>query len=166
MTLWRLCNGTQFWDNHNAGGRWYPPGRGVIALDPTPAAALCAALAFAEVAHPRLLPSGYRLHQLEVPQEATLPVQAPRRWHSDLQLTRALGQDWLDTGKSLLLCVPTVHGGYQYLLNTRHPDAQKCRLQASFSYPFGQSVAQVQSLLSEDAEWLAVLEANEVQAPA
>ncbi|SHI25262.1 RES family NAD+ phosphorylase [Pollutimonas bauzanensis] len=157
MQLWRLCNGAEFWSNSGAAGRWHPAGHGVIVLDATPVAAICAALEFAEVPHPGALPATYRLHQVCIPTNATMAVTAQRRWRLDLKATRAIGQAWLEAGESPVLCVPALSGGHQYLLNTAHPDCRHCRLDGRWSYPFGPGMAAVEHVLQQGSEWLAVL---------
>ncbi len=155
--LWRLCNGTEFWNSSGSAGRWHPTDHGVIVLYETPVAALCAALEFAEVAHPGALPAASCLHRVQIPLNATVAVKAQRRWPLDLKATRAIGLAWLEAGESLVLCVPSMSGGHQYLLNTAHPDCQACRLEGHWSYPFEPGRVDVEPILQSGAEWLAVL---------
>src|SRR3546814_2333345 len=84
-SLWRLCNGDEFWSNAGAQGRWHPAGHGVIVLEATPVAALCAALAFAEVPHPGALPATYCLHQVWIPTQATRAAHRSEEHTSELQ---------------------------------------------------------------------------------
>src|SRR3546814_8901636 len=151
-SLWRLCNGDEFWSNAGAQGRWHPAGHGVIVLEATPVAALCAALAFAEVPHPGALPATYCLHQVWIPTQATRAAHVPRRWQTDPKVTQAIGQAWLDAGESLVLCVPSGSGGHQYLLNTCHADVRACRLEGHWSYPFEPGTADVEPVLPSGAE--------------
>lgn len=158
IPFWRLCNGEQFWPNSGAQGRWHAADRGVIVLEATPVAALCAALAFAEVPHPSALPATYCLHRIWIPTNAIRTAAVPRRWQMDPKATQAVGQAWLDAGESLVLSVPSGSGGHQYLLNSYHADVRACRLDGYWSYPFEPGTVDVEPILQSGAEWLAVFE--------
>ncbi|MBO9356979.1 RES domain-containing protein [Bordetella petrii] len=156
IALWRLCNGKDFWDHSGVGGRWHPAEQAVLVLEASSVAAVCAALACAEVGHPRELPVTYHLYQVWIPKRSIVLADVPRRWQKNHRATRAVGQAWLDKEESLALCVPSMSGGRQYLLNTRHADVRVCRVDGRWPHPFEPAVVQVAPMLRRDAEWLAL----------
>jgi hypothetical protein len=157
IPLWRLCNGSRFWDNSGAAGWWHPPGRGVIVLDSSPIAAVCAALELVEAPHPSALPRNYRLHGIVASSLAMKTIDAEHGWWRDRQAAQGVGRAWLDEGEFLMLRVPAQNGGHQYLLNTGHPQRKVCHVEQPLSYPFGDCVAQMESVLAQEVDWLAVL---------
>ena len=59
-------------------------------------------------------------------------------WQRDLALTRNVGDQWLATGSSLLLRVPSAVVGrtFNVLFNPAHPQAPACRIVSVARYPF------------------------------
>lgn len=153
--LWRLSNYERLESHSMPGGRWVPPGISVIVLDESPLAAICARLALAEAEHPRQLPRNYCLLAVEVPQEAIAVPVLPRSWQADRLATRATGLAWLDQGSALLLRVPAVAGGFQYLLNCRHAAMAQCRVLSVMRAPFLPYESQVSAFVSASGGWLA-----------
>lgn len=131
------------------------PGAAVVVLDATPAAAVFARLAQAEVAHPRALPRSYFLLELRVPAAAVAEPRPPAGWQSDLQASRAFGNAWLARGDTLLLKVPSAAGGCQYLLNADHPLLAQCQIVSSLAYPFAPHLAGIEGAVLDGAGWLA-----------
>lgn len=62
-------------------------------------------------------------------------------WVDNLAHTRELGDAWFSEGEHLLLRVPTVSGGHQYLFNCLHPGAAHCRVLSSSTHPFDEILA-------------------------
>ena len=91
IALWRLSNSQDLRPRGRPPGRWHGPGAPVVVLDASPAAAVFARLAQAEVAHPRALPRHYFLLEVVAPESAIQDSDAPANWLTDLQATRALG---------------------------------------------------------------------------
>ena len=105
--LWRLSNSQDLMPRARPAGRWHAAGAAVVVLDATPAAAVFARLAQAEVAHPRALPRNYFLLEVRVPAAAVAEPRPPAGWQTDLQASRAFGNAWLARGDTLLLKVPS-----------------------------------------------------------
>ncbi|WYX09477.1 hypothetical protein WJ978_28895 [Achromobacter xylosoxidans] len=83
--LWRLSNSQDLMPRARPAGRWHAAGAAVVVLDATPAAAVFARLAQAEVAHPRALPRNYFLLEVRVPAAAVAEPRPPAGWQTDLQ---------------------------------------------------------------------------------
>ncbi len=66
------------------------------------------------------------------------PHTLPENWRDDEYTTRALGDDWVYNGASLMLEVPSVVIPEEpnYLINPKHPDAGKLTLSAPKSFQF------------------------------
>ena len=79
-------------------------------------------------------PSGYQLLTIDVPENiSTTTVESnalPDNWWRDPPTTRAIGDNWLVTGKTALLAVPCaiVPETTNYLLNPAHPDGPRIRI--------------------------------------
>ncbi|MEI2415522.1 RES family NAD+ phosphorylase [Orrella sp. JC864] len=155
MTLWRLSNGSSLAGGAHPGGRWVCAGANVVLLDATPLAAICARLALAEAEHPRRLPRGYQLLEVKVPRRGVLRRAAPGNWRSDIAVSREFGQNWFDSGASLLLEVPGLSGAPQYLLNCSHPDLARCKVISSSQAPFSPHTDALAGMFDEQRDWLA-----------
>ena len=99
--------------------------------------ALCLAEALVHVTGP--LPADYVSLRLSVPDDACErldPMALKSTWRVDLGYTRAIGDQWLEQGRSLALVVPSavVPESSNVLLNPAHPDA--ARLAAVAQRPF------------------------------
>ena len=79
IALWRLSNSQDLRPGAPP-GRWHGPGAPVVVLDASPAAAVFARLAQAEVAHPRALPRHYFLLEVVAPESAVQDSDAPANW--------------------------------------------------------------------------------------
>ncbi|MFV0477716.1 MAG: RES family NAD+ phosphorylase [Parahaliea sp.] len=132
MILWRISN---YSDLTGIGGlkyagRWHNRGLPILYLAEHPALALLEVLVHFELA-PDQVPSQFKLLQVMAGQQvpvAKLDSDAlSKGWQSDLARTRAIGDEWLDAARSLLLQVPSavVPHSYNYLLNPRHPAAKQ-----------------------------------------
>ncbi|MNS77154.1 hypothetical protein D3C72_1107290 [compost metagenome] len=155
IALWRLSNAQDLQPRALPAGRWHEAGAPVAVLDASPAAAVFARLALAEVAHPSALPRHYRLLEVQVPGRAVRVADLPLHWQTDLRATRAVGDAWLAGGDTLLLRVPTATGGVQYLMNTAHPQMGQCRVLSSVAYPYAPHLGGVVRAVRDGAAWLA-----------
>lgn len=155
IALWRLSNSQDLMPRARPAGRWHGAGAAVVMLDATPAAAVFARLAQAEVAHPRALPRHYFLLEVTAPAAAVAAPRPPAGWQSDPQAARAFGNAWLTRGETLLLRVPSLAGGFQYLLNADHPQRAQCQIVSSLAYPFAPHLAGIDGAVLEGAGWLA-----------
>jgi RES domain-containing protein len=130
--LWRISNHSTL-DGRgglHASARWHSQGHAVVYLAASPAGALVEVLVHLEL-DPERLPASYRMLKAEAPDETPLrritAASLPNNWHDDLMLTRSMGDEWLITGQSALLEVPSaiLPETFNLLLNPRHPDAQR-----------------------------------------
>ena len=88
------------------------------------------------------LPSHYQLLGVEVPDDAAITARSendlPDDWRQQSPMTRARGDDWLRTGASALLRVPSaiVQQAANYLLNPAHPDAARIGIASAMRAAF------------------------------
>jgi RES domain-containing protein len=135
VTVWRISNHATL---DGAGGlrasaRWHTRGRAVVYCATSPAAALLEVLVHHEL---RLadLPSTYKLIRIQcpdnLPQSKILAGALPRDWRSRVDLTRAIGDEWLRGGRTPLLVVPSVvvPETMNLLVNPAHPRSRKIRI--------------------------------------
>lgn len=143
MILWRISN---YGDLSGTGGllhagRWHHRGRPVVYLAESPAGALLEALVHVQASHAGELPASYQLLEVALPDSAVAePVDLPQAidWRQDVAATRACGDAWLASGRSLLLRVPSAVVGRSWncLFNPLHPQAVQCRVLSVARYPF------------------------------
>jgi RES domain-containing protein len=128
---WRISNHSTL-DGRGglyASARWHTQGYAVVYLATSPAGALVEVLVHLEL-DPQHLPASYTMLKAEAPdddQPRRIALESlPDNWRDDLLLTRRMGDDWLLTGQSALLEVPSaiLPETFNLLLNPRHPDAQ------------------------------------------
>ena len=127
--LWRISNHR---DLTGAGGlrysaRWHSAGHRVVYLAESAAGALIEVLVHLELDETDL-PPAYTLLRVAVPPEVAavnLPVPTDDAWKAEVMVTRALGDDWLKTGRSALARVPSaiLPDTFNLLLNPQHPQA-------------------------------------------
>jgi RES domain-containing protein len=130
--LWRISN------HHSlAGGgalrtpgRWHSRGRRVVYCAQSPAAALLEILVHFEI-EIQDLPVRYRLLRIEAPDDVNVERvsldQLPADWPDKTEVTRALGDSWLNSVSAALLTVPSaiVPETSNVLLNPAHRDAKR-----------------------------------------
>ena len=133
MRLWRISRHADLRGQGGlrAGGCWHSPGRPVVYLADHSASAMLEMLVHLEL---DVFPRHYPLLQIDIPEPASLlraDISAlPDDWREQPQLTRRIGDAWLEQAPSALLQVPsalTVDGS-NYLLNPAHPAASACRI--------------------------------------
>lgn len=145
MKLWRISN---YADLQGVGGlktagRWHNRGVPVVYL------AESAALAMLEVlvhfsADPDEIPDNYQLLEVDYAKgrnTSRLQLSAlPSAWTESVDVTRAIGDEWLTSGSSALLRVPSaiVPNSFNYLLNPRHINASEASVVAATRHPFDQ----------------------------
>ena len=134
MRVYRLCKrayadpaldgeGARLW-----GGRWNPPGRPLVYTSGSLPLAVLELLVNAEAAQ---LPSDLVTVTIEIPDVvsmATIEAGAlPRGWrdHPAPAAVQAIGAEWLDSGRSAVLRVPSavLPTDFNLLVNPRRPDA-------------------------------------------
>ena len=121
------------------GGRWNPPGMPVIYTSECISLALLEVLANAGTLEELQL---LRLMEIEIPntserQEIKLPG-LKKDWFHDFDYTQWMGQEILQTKKSVLLQCPSaiVHKEHNYLINPLHPDFKKIKLHTATDFYF------------------------------
>jgi RES domain-containing protein len=143
VTVWRISNHATL---DGAGGlrasaRWHTKGRLVVYCATSPAAALLEVLVHHEL---RLadLPSAYKLIRIHcpnsLPQSRILASRLPRDWRNRLEITRAIGDEWLSRGHTPLLAVPSVvvPETLNLLINPAHPRSRKIRIAGMQQFQF------------------------------
>ncbi len=115
------------------GGRWNSPGVAIVYTAQSQSLAALEMLVHLESAH--LLLDEYVLLDVGIEPELIRQLERktlPKNWRSDPppQRVRAIGDAWVATGLSAVLCVPsaTVPAENNYLLNPRHSDFKKLQL--------------------------------------
>jgi RES domain-containing protein len=143
VILWRISN---YADLKGIGGlqtagRWHNRGIPVVYLAENPALAMLEVLVRFELA-PDEVPVNYQLLEVDYPQRKSIarlqPRSLPRGWQDDLELTRAVGDEWLASASSALLRVPSaiVPRSFNYLFNPRHPEARLAQVISATRHPY------------------------------
>ena len=143
MILWRISN---YADLLGTGGmaasaRWHTAGKPVVYLAESPSSALLEILVHLEVDEQHR-PDRYQLLKVEVDdrvstQELSL-ADLPPSWDGDEQITQLIGDKWLGESASALLRVPSAitPETWNWVLNPRHPDANKVTIIAKGKHPY------------------------------
>lgn len=145
MRLWRISNHASLSGEGglHASGRWHTRGRRVVYLADHPASALLEVMVHLEV-DAEDLPSHYQLLGVDMPDGVQVTTLAkndlPDGWRTQMALTHARGDEWLLTGTTALLRVPSVivPEVANYLLNPAHPDAARIGIASALRAPFDQ----------------------------
>lgn len=133
MRVWRISN---YADLSGIGGvrfpaRWHSKGRPIIYTAEHPAGALAEFLAHLDLED---IPTNFQLLTIDFdgdPSTETIsPDALPEGWASNLAATRAIGDAWLRSGRTLLLRVPSVlvPDAFNILVNPAHPEATALRI--------------------------------------
>lgn len=143
MTLWRLYRrahgpGLDGAGGRHAAGRWHRQGTPVVYFG-----AGAAIVVLEKLAHlnPDTLPDDLVLGSFaaEVSTEDAWADGRPRKRElQDIEATRALGQQWLASGRSCVLRVPSVvvPEEHNLVLNPQHPQAARLTLVAERTFTF------------------------------
>lgn len=119
--------------NRLYGGRWNPPGTGVLYTAEHPALALVEILVHAPRVTFADLPA-YRLFRLDVPEDSIRrlePDQLPGYWNDgNYGRSQYILNDWLNEPDVLALGVPSsvLPSGVNYLLHASHPLYSQVRI--------------------------------------
>ena len=135
MILWRVSNHATLdgGGGLRTPGRWHTRGRRVVYCAPNPATALLEVLVHAEI-DMEDLPTTFGYLEIEAPDSVsatTIFVGARARdWRTNLAVTRHAGDEWLRSGQTALLRVPSVivPETWNPLINPLHPDATQIRI--------------------------------------
>lgn len=143
MFLWRISNHAAL-DGRGgliASARWHTQGRSIVYLAESPAGALVEHLVHLEL-NPARLPKFYRLLKAEAPDDLSARTVAaadlPSNWINDQVATRTTGDEWLASGNSALLRVPSaiLPETLNVLLNPEHADASRIRILWHAEHPW------------------------------
>jgi RES domain-containing protein len=140
IVLWRI---SRHRDLTGAGGltvpgRWHHAGQPVVYLAGSPASALLEVCVHTSAND---VPPDFTLLKIEGPELRRSLIgldDLPHDWMLRLEVTRDLGTAWLESGRSVLLQVPSaiVPHTANFIFNPRHPAAKRFRIRESISYPF------------------------------
>jgi RES domain-containing protein len=141
MLLWRV---SRHRDLSGAGGlrapgRWHERGARVVYLADTPAGALlesCVHTSAGDVPPKYTLLAVFAADDVSI--EALDTRTLPSDWADKTEVTRAIGSAWLHSQRSALLRIPSAlaPATFNYLLNPRHADAARLRIESVYEYPF------------------------------
>lgn len=131
MRAFRLCRANfPAYDGEGArrvGGRWNSKGTRVLYMSENRSLAVLEILVHLSAA----LPDRYILGAADIPDNATVEIlddtRLPANWSTldprDQELTRRIGDEWVEQQRSAVLSVPSVIlGERNYVLNPAHPD--------------------------------------------
>jgi len=144
VIVWRISN---YLDLSGKGGlrapaRWHNAGAPIVYTASSPASALLEVLVHLELNDPEHLPDSYQLLRIAVPDSISITELdeggLDPNWRSLIEITRAIGDEWLRNSDSALLGVPSaiVPHTQNYLINPAHRDTRKIKINAHGSFPF------------------------------
>jgi RES domain-containing protein len=143
MILWRISR-HGFLEGRGgliAPARWHTAGHPIVYLADSPASALLETLVHLEIG-PDLIPPDYRLLKIDAPDSASRELVSrdtlPDGWEFKSQITRAIGDPWLRSGRTALLRVPSalVPETDNWLLNPGTADANRLTVVWERAFPF------------------------------
>ncbi len=145
MIFWRISNYADLTGTGGlfASGRWHNKGVPIVYLSDNPALAMLEVLVHFEMGLDEV-PEHYQLLKVEYPSRKSIgrlsESALPQHWQDDLLLSRSIGDEWLTSGKSALLRVPSavIPEGFNFLLNPRHPLARQAKIVSAHKRPFDQ----------------------------
>lgn len=135
MVLWRISNHADLLGlgGTKASARWHTAGKPVVYLAENPASALLEVLVHLETDQEHR-PETYQLLKIEAdPDVAVAEVSfdlLTMGWRTDEDETRSIGDEWLQHGNTALLRIPSsiTPETWNWVLNPRHPEADKVRI--------------------------------------
>ena len=135
MTLWRVSNHAVLdgGGGLRASGRWHTRGRRIVYCSPNPATALLEVLVHSEI-DIEDIPRTLRYLEIEVPDSLsseTMDVDAMGKdWRVSIDVSRRAGNEWLRSGRSAILRVPSVvvPATWNVLLNPQHAESAQVRI--------------------------------------
>jgi RES domain-containing protein len=136
MIVWRISD----YPNMNgegglfAAGRWHHRGQPVIYTADHTATALLEIYVHLEK---RFLPETFQLFEIALPDAASLHTWTGPM-EEDANVTRDFGTNWLASGESLVLQVPSaiVPNASNFIINPRHRDFHLVGTISALRYPF------------------------------
>jgi RES domain-containing protein len=135
VIIWRISNHVTLdgGGGIRSSGRWHTGGQRVVYCAPNPATALLEVLVHSEI---DISDVPKNLHYLEIDAPDLLTVEdvdtnsLTQSWRTDLLATRRVGDQWLQSGRTCLLRVPSVivPATWNVLINPRHPKSGQVRV--------------------------------------
>lgn len=135
MILWRISNHSTLDGSGglSAPGRWHTVGERIVYCAPNPATALLEVLVHTKI-DMEDVPVNFRYLEVEAPD--TLAIEdvdaggLGQSWRTNLAATRRVGDQWLRSGRTALLRVPSVivPVTWNVLINPRHPESPQLRV--------------------------------------
>ena len=118
----------------------------VVYLSESPALALLEVMVNFELA-PDEVPANYQLLEVDCSAVSILTLNEDglgEQWEDRRSLTQGIGSEWLASGESALLKVPSavVPKSRNYLLNPRHADAARATIRSSTRHPLDRRLLQ------------------------
>lgn len=147
ITAWRLVKWTHREDAFSGegsrmyGNRWNSSGRRVVYASDSQA--LCA---LENVVHfePGKIPPAYAFLAVKFDSKLVrvLDTQISPHWGRMGAATRAIGDEWYDSGSSCILAVPSalVDEGTNFLFNVAHSDFSKVKISPPIAYAFDERI--------------------------
>ena len=134
MILWRISNHSTLdgGGGLSAPGRWHTVGQRIVYCAPNPATALLEVLVHAKI-DMEDMPVNFRYLEIDAPDTLATEDLATsglsESWRTDLAATRRAGDDWLQSGRTALLRVPSVivPATWNILINPRHSESGQIR---------------------------------------
>jgi len=142
VILWRVSNHRTL-DGRgglSVPGRWHTRGQHILYCAPNPATALLEVLVHLNI-DLEDVPIHFRYLEIEAPDETsteTVDVKAlAQDWQLSPDISRQVGDEWLGSGRTTLLRVPSVivPATWNLLLNPRHPESAQIRIVRTHSHP-------------------------------
>ena len=135
MRVWRISNHATLdgGGGLRASARWHSKGRLIIYCASNPATALLEMLVHSEL-EAGDLPIQYQLLKIDIPDDIPYETVAldslPVDWRRNSSMTRRIGDDWLASGRTAVLAVPSaiVPETDNVLINPAHPDSSRIRI--------------------------------------
>ena len=135
MILWRVSNHAALdgGGGLRASGRWHTRGHRVIYCAPNPATSLLEVLVHAEI---DVEDTPVRLRYLEIEAADSVSIESAdigslgSGWRRSTEMTRALGDEWLRSSRTVLLRVPSVivPATWNVLINPQHAESALRRI--------------------------------------
>jgi RES domain-containing protein len=142
QTLWRISNYSDLSGKGGklASGRWHTAGRRIVYLADSPAAAMLETLVHLDPTEDEV-PDFYQLLKISISEKAavrTLRLPVGQAWREKPQMTRRIGDAWLQGLKTPLASIPSVivPQTWNYLFNPEHPDAEHVQIIATYRERF------------------------------
>jgi RES domain-containing protein len=140
MILWRI---SRFADLSGKGGlkysaRWHSAGSPVLYTADSSAGALLEICAHTSRTNSPRTFTLLKIVGNAVPAEEVFLSQLQDNWIDEEGETRPVGSEWLASGRTALLRVPSalVPESWNYLLNPLHPEAKAFQIERIYNYPF------------------------------